>query len=436
MWHSVYLGRNVSMPTGGTGTCGKIRSGWTINALVFIVAVIMQQSHSVQAVIQTLEMEITIGRDAPYKVLASQAFYGPMPDVVPAHNPRWTVITGAQPAGMANTDGLDRFWCGNDITATERTPVLPADSIVLIPQGRCTFQQKTWTAQQFGARAVIIYGNLEGRYSLNQTNTTDSDKTMDDIVYPLEYHDYDCAKGQTWIPSYVLSFDPLPYNAERNDFQLMGAHSLCAQMASGSFLSKCTSQACLLTGNTSQFQDQPVMQACCAWDLPIFLSRDPIMANTTPPVNIPSAYLTMAQIRPLLDRGNETITIRMNARWRPDINISSFLIWALGVTVAALAAHLTASDYRRFTRKVQRAQQRRQQQPSQQQGGDGENRNSQQQSAVQRQPDEALELTAVHALVFIVMASTTLLVLFYFKIYGVVKVMYALVRYCRIVSCF
>jgi signal peptide peptidase-like protein 2B len=40
--------------------------------------------------------------------------------------------------------------------------------------------------------------------------------------------------------------------------------------------------------------------------------------------------------------------------------------------------------------------------------------------------EEVLELTAAHAAGFVIMASTSLLVLFYFKIYGIVKVFYAM----------
>jgi signal peptide peptidase-like 2B len=222
-------------------------------------------------------------------------------------------------------------------------------------------------------------------------------------------------------------------------------------------LQNCPSQACLLTGNKVGGNPQEAeeeeeeqgkgveekMEACCAWDFHIWLYNDVTAFNATTTqktVTIPAVYVTMQQGQQLLkdlatySRTDSFFTVTIYGRWRPSWNPSSMLIWALGVTIAALAAYQSAQDYHSHIAKTLRRQAARMASSS----GNEANRRRRNSSSAQQQPqqpprsassshgEQSLELTAAHAVGFIIMASTSLLVLFYFKIYGIVKVMYAL----------
>jgi hypothetical protein len=104
------------------------------------------------------------------------------------------------------------------------------------------------------------------------------------------------------------------------------------------------------------------------------------------------------------------------------------LIWALGVFVAAVAAYSSASDIRSMTRSLKRRIESRGDRGSEIPKGDAGSGDEQEESAslmaapqspvrAYSQPaEETLELGAEHALGFIVMASSGLLVLFFFKV--------------------
>ena len=364
---------------------------------------------TVTALQQDLALDVMLSDDvvpsqARYTTLASVALFGPIPLQTAAAN-------APQPLVLPPAD--NPLMCQNSSTTTTTTTSWPSNAIVMVPRGVCTFQTKVYHAQQLGAKAVLIYGTLASRYSLNETN--DNAATMEDIIYPLEYHDYDCSKGQAWIDRNALSFDPLPYNAAQNDVLLSGPTSLCRSNAPDQ-LATCASQACLLTG---EVDDNKKMKACCAWDLSIYLYGD----ESHNQITIPSAYLTMQQGKTLLDQleTNSKVMVTLYARWRPTYNMASVLIWAMGVAACALAAYLSAHDYHRYTAKIIQRQKQTQ----------GNNNGNTTAGERHRARDESAptpvqeELTVWHALAFVVMASTSLLVLFYFKIYAVVKVFYA-----------
>ncbi|KAL7557135.1 hypothetical protein ACA910_002417 [Epithemia clementina (nom. ined.)] len=304
--------------------------------------------------------------------------------------------------------------------------------IMLVPRGDCTFETKAYHAEQLGAKAVIVYGALSSRYSLN-TTTDDQDNSandMDKIIWPIALQDYDCDKGSALIPEGAISFDTLPYDSKHNDPLLSGetSQNMCRQKSSDS-LKNCPSKACLLSGRKDESSSS--WEACCAWDLHFWMTADDtfLEPNSTKSVSIPAVYVTLREGQNLIRdwTANSNVRVALYERWRPFYNPSPALIWMLAVAVAAVAAHVSASDYHSRLRHVLRAKERGlpndddDDNTSQQ---DQQRRPSQQQRP-QRQ-EETLELNAWHAVGFVVMASTSLLVLFYFKIYGFVKVMYAL----------
>jgi hypothetical protein len=366
-----------------------------------------------ECVLQTLVLDISFKNDDPVTMLASQAFFPPIPSMKKEESPRLQLI-GPIPASNEH-----HFLC----EVVEST-TYPLNSIIMIPRGVCSFKTKVLNAQKMGASAVLIYGALEGRYQLNITNETDFQYTLNDIVYPADKLDYDCSLGQAMIPSSALSFDPLPYNAMQNNLVLSGDSdtNLC-QKLSNDKLMNCPSKSCLLTGKESRSN----REACCAWDLPIWLYDDRSIEEET---TIPAAYVTMEQADRLFGYlgGEELQHVRLYARWKPEWNISSGVIWSLGVFVAALAAYLTADDYRKLSNKIVRAQTRQRESPE-------PGRQPRPAHRPTTHPDETLELTPMHALGFIIMASSSLMILFYFKIYGVVKVMYAFVSEFVVYEC-
>lgn len=102
----------------------------------------------------------------------------------------------------------------------------------------------------------------------------------------------------------------------------------------------------------------------------------------------------------------------------------------LGVFVAAIAGYGSASEYHVAIQKRLQDQQRRRwlrrNNNNQQQRQQQRTSNQMQQRSSSSLQEETLQLEPIHALLFIVMASSGLMILFFFKIYNVVKVMYAL----------
>ncbi|KAK1742912.1 signal peptide peptidase [Skeletonema marinoi] len=224
----------------------------------------------------------------------------------------------------------------------------------------------------------------------------------------------------------------------------------------------------------------------CAWDFAIWLYQNTTLtADEIKEVTIPAVYITMQQAMEFLDLMNgvssnndgggdinnsgDPIVLSMYARDRPSVNSSAIIIWALGVFVAWMKSHLVAraggvgavaattaaggqggenverpppSPARHDGTPRSRSQSREWSttataaSPPSESGertiyrDDDEdaaeavitNRNVQPQHY---QEEESLELDASHAIFFIVLASTSLLVLFFFKIFNVVKIFYA-----------
>jgi len=346
-----------------------------------------------------------------FTLLASQASFGSYPAMGPSSpaNPLMEVILppADDPLLCAETDGRANYtsvsanpaerhlsWFG---TSSKANVAENPNRAMLVPRGSCTFERKALSAQRLGAAAVVLYGTLDSRYALNKTilgpNATDAERkaaadrtyTIDDVLWPGDKYDYDCTYGRAHVPTSLLSFDPLPYNGRYNDAKLTGTleeGNLCAvhsdptQAARGkNFADLCPSQRCLLTGRTNKDGHQAVdgggmqvsdivggsseggttMEACCAWDLHVWLYSDPSIPTWYEPVHIPAFYVTMEEGSRLLatmaegDGGGasaEAVGITMYARWAPKYNPSAVIIWALGVLVCFVASYMSASEYR------------------------------------------------------------------------------------------
>jgi signal peptide peptidase-like protein 2B len=387
----------------------------SLRVLALLSLILLQQSHHVAAIMQTGAIDVYVGDSATptSSHFVSQASFGTQPDMGAANNP--SLVLTLPPSN-------NPLLCKN---VTTMTSTVTDGSIMMVPRGECTFEIKAWNAQLLGAKAMLVHGVLGSRYALNKTlhvNDTDYEYTVDDIAFPEDKSDYDCDRGRAMIPASAISLDnPLPYNSAQNDAVLSGATSqnLCLKNSPDK-LQSCPSQACLLTGKKEESGD---MEACCAWDLAVWLYLDPTFEEDA--ITIPAAFVTLEQgnqLRQDLFRLNSPLRIVLYSRPQPDKIWSSMLIWMLGVTVATLASYYSADDYRYLISKATRRQER----AAGGGGGDREPRESRtNQQSQAPQMEETLELTPMHAVGFVFVASSSLLFLFYFKIYKIVKVMYS-----------
>ena len=201
---------------------------------------------------------------------------------------------------------------------------------------------------------------------------------------------------------------PWPYNSEHNDPILSGDtdDNLC-RLHSPDSLQGCESKRCLLVDYDPE---ETYTKACCAWDLHLWLYND---AEFQKEVSIPAIFVTMEQSEKLIDSIKQgSVTGTLQPRWKPKYNISAFLVWALGVFVATLAAYLSAGDYHLGISKLTKKNGRQIYNRVDESGTSGS------EPLAPRNPmqEEALELEPIHALAFIVMASSSLFILFYFKV--------------------
>jgi len=364
----------------------------------------------------------------------------------------------------------DPFLC-NDINTVPSSQITRDSNdpfVLLVPRGQCTFEAKTIAAQiKYGASAIIIYGTLSSRYDYNTTTSS--------IIFPMDQHDYECHNGRVDIPtSALINFSPdQPYDPN-NDNLLSGSstyNNLCMRQ-SDAFEKTCASKACLLTGNMTN--DNQFAEACCAWDFFIFLYQDGSMIDqsTGAPlyqINIPSLYITieeMSRLRDIIqDRATGSssgggVSLILYTRWYPKYNISTVLIWALGVFVAAIASYLSASEYRYVKNSILNNRYMDERNNNENQGcattitNERSNNSSSRSispvsttngnpmttrngyervanesrsgsSAMMQPPEDTVELTPLHAVFFMVFATCGLLTLFIFKIYNIVKIFYA-----------
>jgi signal peptide peptidase-like 2B len=383
----------------------------------------------VVSILQTMQLEVYLGgvagdesgtRASPtYTILASEAFFGPHPKMTNAMNPIQT---------LALPPKQNPLLCKASQTAEFQA--YDRETLILVPRGGCSFETKAYNAQQLGATSVAVFGTLSSRYSINTTSRDrDHNYAKSDIVFPSEFQDFDCSNGRAEIPEGVLSFTPLPYNGIENDPLLMGntSSNLCLSRSTDSLL-HCTSLACLLTGrrivSNISVVPETMLEACCAWDFHIWLSGDgnsSLTSDSNRSALISAVYLTMNQGNRLLQdlTRYSVIQVVLSARWRPAFDLSSVLIWALGVTVAAVAAYVSAHGYRYKNLQLRKRQQ--QVSNSRRQELTGPSSFPEPSSS-----EDSLELTVAHAIGFVFVASAALLVLFYARVYAVVKVLYAI----------
>lgn len=377
--------------------------------MLSIVLLLLGPIGPAMAILPTGSIDVTSPTTGErFTLLASQASFGNYPAMGPSSpaNPLMELILppSDDPLLCAETDGTANYtnnphgrdllsWFGSSPTSSVVEDSNP-NRAMLVPRGSCTFERKALSAQRLGATAVILYGTLDSRYALNKTilgpNATDAERkaaddrtyTIDDVLWPGDKYDYDCSYGRAQVPTSLLSFDPLPYNGRYNDAKLTGTveegnlcaiHSDPSQPKGKNFADLCPSKRCLLTGKTNKDGNSgggvqvsdivgggaagggTTMEACCAWDLHVWLYSDPSIPTWYEPVHIPAFYVTMEEGSQLFATmaesdgaasGPAAVGVTMYARWAPKYNPSAVLIWGLGVLVCFVASYMSASEYR------------------------------------------------------------------------------------------
>jgi signal peptide peptidase-like protein 2B len=388
-----------------------------------------------------------------YTLYASQGEFGRYPKMKAEQNAPMTAFLSPDddPLLCNEADGM--------VDYTEPVALYTQQKTVLVvPRGSCSFERKALAAQRLGAAAIIIYGNLASRYSVNTTTN--------EIIFPQPFHDYDCKFASSFIQESLLSFEPSPYNSQINDPLLSGSDTdgnVCAKHQP-KFNQQCPSQRCLLTGTrkiipTDASSTESFIQACCAWDTYIWLYTDTTIDNRTEShnnlVSIQAFYITMNEAALLLETiqsvPQQQLTLTMYTRYAPDASSASFLIWLLGIFVAALSSYLSAGDIRHASRQLMHKTRKLPMDNKRSMWGRGETiqgeeedensssvdddteKNKDMSSTTQAHPhrihsaaSDTVEMTVSAAIAFMLLSTVTLLFLFYFKIYGIVKVLYGL----------
>jgi len=310
--------------------------------------------------------------------------------------------------------------------------------------------KKTWIAQSvYETSGIIVYNTLDSRYSFNET----ADGGDGGILWPLEHDDYDCDNARAEIPSNELRFfsnpdeaksgrdgGTGPYDFKTNDRLVSGdtVDNLC-KMHDSNHLRNCPSKRCLVAhgenddnnNNTSSSSSSSVASdtttLCCAWD--ILLSPYPdssLDENVT--IKIATLFASMAQSDILLEAAKTNpslVTVSVYSRWRPKFNFSAVLIVFLGVFVATFAAFRSADDYHVGISKLWQSKKNKSSHYNTMNPSEG----NPDRTLVPRNnsslAEESVELEPMHALLFLVMSSISLFILFFFKIYNFAKVLYA-----------
>jgi hypothetical protein len=415
--------------------CSHCRSCLLIGVVaIFLSSVLIM----VDAVLPTAELLLMTNSkknmDVSATLLVSQAFYGP---TVPTQKDSTSDVDDDRRRLTTPLveNALLCFDAATDEGVNQQVVDFTKGTWMVVPRGGCTYEHKTWIAQSlYKVAGVIVYNTLASRYTFNETDNTT-------IVFPVEYHDYDCNNAKAEIPSNELKFfsskleaeektylQTSPYNVKTNDPLLAGdtVDNLC-KIHDENTLRNCPSKRCLVATNKSSNDDTTIV--CCAWDMLLNpYPDDTIDKNVT--ITIPTIFATMEQGDVLLEamakaQGDGSVTVSIHSRWRPGYNLSAVLIVFFGVFVAGFAAFRSADDYQVGISKLWKGMKKDptrniNSNPASAVGdGNGEDNQQQQESLVTRSnslADESLELEPMHAIVFLVMSSFSLFILFFFKV--------------------
>ncbi|CAN0017698.1 unnamed protein product [Scytosiphon promiscuus] len=327
----------------------------TLPLLPLLAASLLAGAGPAEAVLPTGELRLADGNSA----YAAPAWFGlQLPEKEQA-----TYLPLRVPEGSA--DG-----CG-DVTV-DSPPADGTGFVLLVERGNCFFDVKALAAQEAGAEGLVVMNTVEGIY---QDKSAATDK-----------YDYECDNGEGWVKELQ---EPV-WNSQNTDEACWSNDA-------------CESQVCVVTNTTDVTLGTKV---CCAWDKYITMySSD---AETAGKIDIPSVYVTMKDGQALLDAGE--VDIELFNRPRSYVNVSSFLLWGLGVATVVWASVKSGDDLRRPANKL----------------GDGGTGAAVNYGRDSHEETPSLELGVRHTLAFVVFASGMLLLLFFFNLSLAVTLLFCL----------
>ncbi|KAI9993470.1 hypothetical protein PInf_015553 [Phytophthora infestans] len=305
---------------------------------------------------------------------------------------RWKTLVQAP---ESNRDGCESYQLQSTTSVN--------GSIVLVDRGNCSFITKALQAQAAGAKGLIIRGTKRAVYeaivSHNTTNSStllsgqNTEPTTSLAVVDKPVFEYDCSKGEAFVDK--------PATPE---------WTTDSEQCSGD--QRCSSKSCVLTGRTEMRESGKKHQVCCMWDT--FVLMGVTNRTVAKQLAIPVVYVTIAnghKLQKAIDKHTTSLVARTYRRELPLIDVSSVLLWALGVATALGATYYSASSLRHQEDSTFYEPRRR---------GEGirdeESRNTR---------DDIWELDARHAVGFIALAGVFLTVFYYVKLGGAIPVLFA-----------
>ncbi|CAM9516340.1 unnamed protein product [Ascophyllum nodosum] len=321
---------------------GLSRAAPSGQALVILLLIGANRTNRVDAVVPTASLRVSSGETA----YAAPAWFGPQPlDQEDAIYMPLRVPSG-------EFDGC------KDVSVDDQPT---AGFALLVERGHCFFDVKALAAQTAGARGIVVMNSLRGIYQEKDAATNK--------------YDYECSNGEGWVENLVS-----PLWSPDNTDEACWSNSACE------------SGVCVVTNETDPNLGHKV---CCAWDMYITMyGSDDVIADK---VAIPTVYVTMADGKMLQYAGE--VDVQLFSRPRSYINLSSFLLWALGVATVCWASVRSADDLRR-RRKT----------------GVDPDESTAVNSDHHSEESPYLELGVRHTLAFVVFASVMLLLLFFFNL--------------------
>lgn len=338
----------------------------------------------------------------------------PLPE---SQNSRWKHIRLLSEQQPANADGCAPYTIApmqqqrhlesaamdhttHTTSSPSQKPRVNLTTLVVADRGNCSFLQKALLAQASGAKGLVIRGTRKAAYEAilaarngSSTNTTATDSTAQERP-PF---DYDCTRGESFVASLI---DPVWSTDDAK----------CSKSSSGG--GRCESKMCIPTGHVDA--QKGGHQLCCLWDTYVLMGANHTEAAK---LSIPVVYMTIAdglQIARSLKSYPELL-IRTYQREVPLIDVSSVLLWVIGVVTAISASYYSATvDQRNWLSRMNpNANERKQYEHEQQQ-------------QQEQEPDDIWELDAKHAVCFILSAGVFLTIFYYVKIGGVIPILFGL----------
>ena len=253
-------------------------------------------------------------------------------------------------------DQMDPYGCNENINMDY------SKSIRVVDRGNCTFLKKATVAKKKKAMGLLIRNTLQAVYEQDivKKNTSNGHSP----------YAYDCENGQ----AYVSTLEEQPWKTTAVE---------CTSNTS------CASSQCLPTGIFDM--EKGGHQLCCIWDTFTILGANKTQAKA---LGVNAIYVGMVTIKIGNDLEMKLASqdaVSLSLRYRPTVDPSSFFLWLLAVCTVMLGSMMNV-------RKPSNGA------PS------GSN-----QDGFDPSTETIPELTASHALGFILSACTTLLILYFFQ---------------------